>query len=197
MRTVFLDTSYKTMSVACIQDNKVVSFFHEEAFKRQSEMAMSVLDDCVKEAGWNPMEIDEMVVAIGPGSYTGVRIAMTIAKTLAAISNIKVKTITSLELFVDSNDDTCVLFDAKSERAYVGLFKGTKYTQGPLVLSVEEIVDLIRDHNYIIKGDGHLIGKEDSFKFEKETCLRLIKNATPIEDVDHLSPLYLKEMMEY
>ena len=197
MKTVFLDTSYKTMSVVCIESDKVVSYYHEEAFKKQSELAMSVLDECVKEAGWSPLDIDEIIIAIGPGSYTGVRIAMTIAKTLSAISSIKVRTITSLELFVDSDEKTLVLFDARSERAYVGVFENRKYIHGPLVLSIPEVTTLINEDNYIIKGDGHLVDKLDVFTINKETCLILIKNAEVVDDIDHLKPLYLKEMSAY
>lgn len=197
MKTVFLDTSYKTMSVVCIENNKVLSFYHKEAFKRQSELAMSVLDGCVKEAGWKPQEINEVVIAVGPGSYTGVRIAMTIAKTLSAISNIQVKTITSLELFVDTDEKTLVLFDARSDRAYVGLFKNKEYTQGPLVMNISEVQDLVNKERPIVRGDGHLVSEPDSYTVNQETCLYLVKNAKLVEDVDQLKPLYLKEMSEY
>lgn len=197
MKTVFLDTSYKTMTIACVEHKQVVAFYHEEAFKRQSELAMSVLDESIKEAGWVPREIDEIVIASGPGSYTGVRIAMTIAKTLAAISDIRVKTITSLEIFVESPDKTLVLFDARSERAYVGMFENRKYIQGPLVCTVDQIKELIESETFIVKGDGHLLGKTDSFTLNKQEVITLVENAKLVEDVDHLKPLYLKEMSAY
>ena len=197
MKTIFLDTSYKTMSVVCVENDEVFSFYHQEAFKKQSELAMSVLDDCVKEAGWKPNEIEEIVIAIGPGSYTGVRIAMTIAKTLSAISSIKVRTITSLELFVDTDEKTLVLFDARNDRAYVGVFLNRRYIQGPLVLSIPEVETLVREDTFIVKGDGHLIGKPDVFTVDKKTCLGLVKNAKEVDEVDHLKPLYLKEMSAY
>lgn len=197
MKTVFLDTSYKTMSVVCIEDNKVLSFYHKEAFKRQSELAMSILDECVKEAGWDPQDIHEVVIAIGPGSYTGVRIAMTIAKTLSAISNIQVKTTTSLELFVDTEEKTLVLFDARSDRAYVGLFENKEYIQGPLVMNISDVQDLVNKEKPIVRGDGHLVCKPDLYVVDQETCLYLVKNAKLVEDVDQLKPLYLKEMSAY
>jgi tRNA threonylcarbamoyladenosine biosynthesis protein TsaB len=197
MKTIFLDTSYKTMTIACIEDNQVLSFFHKEAFKKQSELAMSVLDDCVKEAGWKPQDITEMVIAVGPGSYTGVRIAMTIAKTLSAISSITIKTITSLELFVQSNENTMVLFDARSDRAYVGIFKNKKYIQGPLILTIQEIEELQKQEQFIVEGDGELIGLRNTFEFSEEACLRLVSSAKTVDDVDQLKPLYLKEMSAY
>lgn len=185
------------MSVACIQDDEIVSFFHEEAFKKQSELAMSVLDDCVKQAGWNPQDIDEMVIAIGPGSYTGVRIAMTIAKTLAAISSISIKTVTSLELFVQSDKQTMVIFDARSDRGYVGIFRYKEYVIGPAIFTVDEIEKLYNQDTYIVEGDGHLLGLESRFEFNKAALIRLIKHAEVVDDVDHLKPLYLKEMSSY
>lgn len=197
MIQLFMDTSYKTMSLAIVENNKIVSFYHEYSFKTQSELAMPTLDKIIKEAKMQPNQIDEMIITSGPGSYTGVRIAMSIAKTLSAISDIKVKTITSLELFVSSNEKTLVVFDARSDRAYFGLFKDKAYIQGPSVLPIDDITKIVEKHNPSIVGDGHLFDEVDNFELNEAMLLSAIKNATLIDDVDHLKPLYLKEMSAY
>lgn len=197
MIQLFMDTSYKTMTIAIIENDKIVSFYHEHSFKTQSELAMPTLDKMVTEANIKPNQIDEMIITSGPGSYTGVRIAMSIAKTLSAISDIKVKTITSLELFVSSNEKTLVVFDARSDRAYFGLFNDKTYIQGPAVLPIDDIKKIVEKDNPIVVGDGHLFEEADNFDLNETMLLNAIKNATLIDDVDHLKPLYLKEMSAY
>lgn len=185
------------MSIAIVENNKIVSFYHEYSFKTQSELAMPTLDKIIKEAKIQPKQIDEMIITIGPGSYTGVRIAMSIAKTLSAISEIKIRTITSLELFVASNEKTLVVFDARSDRAYFGLFNEKTYIKGPAVLPIDDIKKIIKEENPKIVGDGHLFDTTDNFELNETMLLNAIKNATLIDDVDHLKPLYLKEMSAY
>ena len=46
------------------------------------------------------LDVDEIVITIGPGSYTGERVALTIAKTLSVISSVRIKAISSLALML-------------------------------------------------------------------------------------------------
>jgi len=197
MIQLFMDTSYKTMTVACIKDNEVVSFYHDYSFKTQSELAMPTLEKIMNQANLHPQQIDEMIITLGPGSYTGVRIAMSIAKTLAAISDVKIKTITSLEMFVSTNQETLVVCDARSDRAYVGLFKNKQYVMGPSVLPIADIQHIIDQNKPMIVGDAHLFDLQDNFELDETMLLDAINQAKEVVDVDHLKPLYLKEMSAY
>lgn len=197
MIQLFMDTSYKTMTIACIVDDKIASFYHDYAFKTQSELAMTTLDKVMKKAGLRPNQIEEMIITIGPGSYTGVRIAMTIAKTLATISDIRVKTITSLELFCANDENTLVVFDARSDRAYIGLFENKQYVKGPVVLTIPEINNLIKHLQPTIVGDAQLFEGVENFELTEEMLLDAIKKATLVSNVHQLKPLYLKEMSAY
>lgn len=197
MNQILMDTSYKTLTVACIINNEVVSMVHKHAFKNQSEFAMQTLFEVVSQANIQPSDIDEFIITVGPGSYTGVRIAMSIAKTLAAVSPIKIKTITSLQLFVSDEKPTLVLFDARSDRAYVGVFNQYQYVVGPMVISVDKVSELIEKYNPIVVGDGNLVDELDNFDLTEDNILMAIKHAVLVEDVDHLKPMYLKEMSAY
>ncbi len=197
MKQIFMDTSHKYLTIACVENNDMKSFFNEYAFKNQSEIAMSVLADCVKKAGWAPSEIERMVISIGPGSYTGVRIAMTIAKTLAAVSKIKIATITSLECYVNSNEKTFVMLDARSERVYGGLFVNKTYVDGPRVYTIDEANMIISNQDITVIGDLHLFGLDDKFDITKLRIIECVHSAQDVDDVDYLKPLYLKEMSAY
>ena len=70
-------------------------------------------------------DFDEMVITIGPGSYTGVRVALTIAKTLNATMNIKVKTVSSLKAMAGMKKAISIL-DARSHKLFLGIYNEGK-----------------------------------------------------------------------
>lgn len=197
MKQIFMDTSHKYLTIACIENNEIKSFFNEYAFKNQSEIAMTVLADCVKEAGWSPSEIKRMVIAIGPGSYTGVRIAMTIAKSLAAVSDMIIATTTSLECYVNSDEQTFVMLDARSERVYGGMFINKIYVDGPRVFTIDEASKIVSDQSITAVGDLHLLNLDDKFDITQSRIVECVNNAQDVDDIDYLKPLYLKEMSAY
>lgn len=197
MNQVFIDTAYKTLTVALLKDNQVVDMVHEMAFKSQSELVMLKLDELLKANALKPHEIDELIVTVGPGSYTGIRIAMTIAKVLGAISPIKIKTATSLELFASSTGQSVVLFDARSQRVYYGLFDEGIYVEGPHILNIGEVQRRLEDHPIPVYGDGHLVGLEDKFDLNAQAIERVVSKAEAVDDSYHLEPLYLKEASAY
>ena len=67
-------------------------------------------------------DIDSIVITEGPGSYTGVRIAMTIAKVFAATKKIDLYTISTLQLYAGNLNNTLVLLDARGNRVYSAAF---------------------------------------------------------------------------
>ena len=79
MRTIVMDTSNHYLAIALYEDGLLRASRQLEALKQQSELAIPVLKDLMDGQHWQMKDIDEMVVSLGPGSYTGVRIAMTIA----------------------------------------------------------------------------------------------------------------------
>ena len=93
-----------------------------------------------------PADIEKIVVAKGPGSYTGVRIGVTIAKTLAWTLNIPLVGISSLEVLaagVGRYFNGCVspLFDARRGQIYTGLYQ---YQNGKLQSVVKDQIILAR-----------------------------------------------------
>ncbi len=197
MKQVFIDTSHKYLTIACIDKDEILSFYHEYAFKNQSEIVMSILSDLVSKAKWEPQDIDRIVITKGPGSYTGVRIAMTIAKTLSAVSDVQIATVTSLECYVNTDKKTFVMLDARSDRVYGGYFIDKKYVEGPRVYTLDEVRAFVRDEDPNMVGDLTLIGREDIFSIDQDRIIEIITQAVSIDDVDHLKPMYLKEMSAY
>jgi tRNA threonylcarbamoyladenosine biosynthesis protein TsaB len=81
MISLFIDTSSIDVSIAIIKDNKILSSITKEATGTHSIYTTKYLDDMLKEAKLKPKDINKIMVVNGPGSFTGVRIGVTIAKT--------------------------------------------------------------------------------------------------------------------
>lgn len=96
MKTLFMDTAWKNLVIVLMEDGRIVESLSIEAFKRQSEELFVRLKELLDQAGWKLKDVDEVIITDGPGSYTGLRIAMTAAKILGTQSKAKVRTISTL-----------------------------------------------------------------------------------------------------
>ena len=133
MTILAIDTSNLTLGVALVKDGKVIAEHISHLKKNHSVRAMPAIDELLKECGLEPNDLTQIAVAKGPGSYTGVRIGVTIAKTLAWSLNIPVKTVSSLEVLAANGRFfqglICPLFDARRGQVYTGLYQ---YRDGKL-----------------------------------------------------------------
>ena len=84
-------------------------------------MMVTEVDNILKRNGIDKEELDSVVVGVGPGSYTGVRIGVTIAKTIAYALKIKLIAKSSLSLLKHREFPTICVFNARSGRSYFGL----------------------------------------------------------------------------
>ena len=196
MFQILLDSSSKYLSVGLAKDGKVVDRIFYEAWQRQSEMMTSELQTILKRNNIDNKSIDAVVVGIGPGSYTGVRIAVTIGKTLAFALKTKIYAVSSLSLLRDSEKPTICVFNARSGRSYVGVYKHDKCLLNDTVLSNEELLKYISEHrDYLVNGElSHL----NLISNEYDTIENLSKGINRENLADNpfvVNPVYLKELL--
>ena len=91
MYSLLIDTHDKLVSYVLYNDGKVVDQVQLESNMRHSEIAMPSLIEILKKNNLEIKDIKEILVVIGPGSFTGVRIGVVIAKTTAYLLNIPIK----------------------------------------------------------------------------------------------------------
>ena len=125
MKILALDTSNRPLSVAVLEDEMLLAQTTLNMAKKHSATLMPVVADMIKQVGLTPAEIDRVVVAAGPGSYTGLRIGVTAAKTFAFTLNKDLVGISSLEVLAancqnDPNKLLIPLFDARRKNVFVG-----------------------------------------------------------------------------
>ncbi|MCK4852569.1 MAG: tRNA (adenosine(37)-N6)-threonylcarbamoyltransferase complex dimerization subunit type 1 TsaB, partial [Candidatus Omnitrophica bacterium] len=85
MKILAFDTSTRFLSIALLEDNEMVAEFHEEAGMRHSEILIPRINDTLEKAGWRIREIGLICAGTGPGSFTGLRIAVATVKGMAAV----------------------------------------------------------------------------------------------------------------
>jgi tRNA threonylcarbamoyladenosine biosynthesis protein TsaB len=127
MKILAIDTSNYQLGIALSSDNEIIGEYITNIKKNHSLRAMPAVEMLMKECGVSPGELDKIVVANGPGSYTGVRIGVTLAKTLAWSLGIPVAGVSSLAVLASSgryyNGLIAPLFDARRGQLYTGLYK--------------------------------------------------------------------------
>lgn len=127
MTILSIDTSNYVLGVALVDETKVIGEFVTNLKKNHSVRAMPAIQQLMRDCDVNVDQLSKVVVAKGPGSYTGVRIGVTIAKTLAWSKNIPLVGVSSLEALAANgqyfNGYICPIFDARRGQVYTGLYE--------------------------------------------------------------------------
>ena len=136
MTILAIDTSNYALGVALLENDQVLGEYITNLKKNHSVRIMPAIQTLMKDCERVPADLTKIVVAKGPGSYTGVRIGVTIAKTLAWTLNLPLVGISSLEVIVGTGRhfDGLVspIVDARRGQAYTGLFQFTNSNPVPV-----------------------------------------------------------------
>ena len=116
-----------------------------------SAFLLSTIKEVLKENDLTPQDVNLIGVNVGPGSFTGIRAALTVAKVMAQELSIKIVPVESLEILskINTTDkETLVIMDARRSMAYV-------YTNGNDIklLDVNEAKKIISEKDYQIISD--------------------------------------------
>ena len=194
MYTVLLDSSNINLSVGLAKDDVLLKEISYEAWQQQSEYMIVELNKILDEFNVKYSDIDSIMVAIGPGSYTGVRIAITIAKTMALACNAKVYPVSSLWIEKDYQNHSICVINARSGRSYVGLYEGSKVIKNDSIWKNEEVVKFINENSsYSVCGNAKYLGLEGKEVSVISQMLSLKKDLTPIDNYLALKPIYMSD----
>ena len=195
MYQLLLDSANKLLVVGLAKDGKVVDQTIYEAWQRQSEMMVPEIDNIMKRNGIKKEDLNAVVVGIGPGSYTGIRIALTIAKTMCYALKIPMYSVSSLSLFKDEKEPTICVLNARSGRSYIGVYKGEEVLLEDQVLENDKVQEYINEHpDYFISGESeHLDVKPHEFGLTRELA-KAYNEKHLVKDIFRINPVYLKDL---
>ena len=121
MRYLFINSATANLVVAILIDGKITYLYDNNDDKDTSSKIMPVIDEAFMVSKIAPNEIDKIFVVNGPGSFTGIRVGLTVAKVMGYSFNIPVIPISSLEFMCSGFDyDVMGLFDARRGYVYAG-----------------------------------------------------------------------------
>lgn len=158
-----IDTSTNVGTVAIYSDTKgTLGEISVNINKTHSENIMVMIDELFKLTNTTINDIDKIAVSIGPGSFTGIRIGVAVAKGLASATNCKIVGVNELDIIAGnstSNEcEICSIIDARKERGYYCTFK---YENGILkqledykVGELREFLETRKEIRTVYLGDG-------------------------------------------
>lgn len=194
MISIVMDTSNQYLAVGIYKDGAFLDGVQKIGTKRQSEDAIPVLNDLIKKHYIDLLKVDEMIITKGPGSYTGVRVAMTIAKTLAAISDVKIKTVSSLAVY-GMDDKTISIIDARSKKVFACVYDHGKPLMDEGLFTFDELAQLEKKYpDYILKGQLSVLGLPNKEVNLIEAMYQLGHKEKALENPDLLVPTYIKDV---
>ncbi len=178
MTSLFIDTATSISIVAILIDGVVVEKKEVLSNNNLSKYIFSDLEKLLKENN-----IDKIYVVVGPGSFTGIRIGVTIAKTYAWAKQIPVIPVSSLEVMASVSDKDIIIPFIDARRGYV--FAGVYDKE----LNIIEKDVYINEEELKSKYKGDYINTNYGANIE-----RVVKKHENDEGVNphHLNPIYLK-----
>ncbi|MDD5174240.1 MAG: tRNA (adenosine(37)-N6)-threonylcarbamoyltransferase complex dimerization subunit type 1 TsaB [Candidatus Omnitrophota bacterium] len=164
MTILAIDTSTDYLSLAILKSGRVAAKFHKKADRKHSMLLVPMVDRLLKKAGLKIREIDCFAISVGPGSFTGLRIGVTVVKGLAYALKKKIVAVPTLDVIADNAKSfkgvICPVLDARKNKVYACLYKSDgkriKRTSKYLLLPVEDLLKKVKAmrHNPLFLGDA-------------------------------------------
>ncbi len=196
MADIFLDSSSDFLAVGvCKDDNSELLSTTYKCWQAQSEYMLPELEKLFIKGNIDKKDIKRIFVAIGPGSYTGVRIALTIAKTIAVALNCEVYPISSLQVLQEENKNSICLMDARSGRSYFAVYNNDIVIENDQIRTNDQVKEYISEHpDYAICGNVKQLGLDiPSNNFNVIVNMYRLRNSfTKIDNALSLKPVYMK-----
>ncbi len=210
MNYLAIDTSTMISTVTVADENEILGDFNVNQSKTHSESLVPMIENLLDLLGMTVADIDKFVIAEGPGSFTGLRIGMTVAKTLAQVEKKDLITISTLKaMAAGSTSDRAKLplIDARSTRVYAALYgKNLEEIIPANLYEIDDLAGLVNAKGLEIEMIGLLNDKYfDKFERAKKAPINInnciggglirlaMEDDNPVKPLYEISPNYLRK----
>lgn len=185
MYTLFISTYNYLITIGLLKDGKKLSIKEIESVKSHSIYLIPTIESILNENNIDIKNINEIIVINGPGSFTGVRLGVTVAKTLAYTLNIKIKTISSLDALAvsDKTLDRKIVTINDNKGVYFAIYENNIIGSKIDYLSNNEFDNYNKNSTLII--NNAVLDIEKIFEFTK-----IQEDNNPHQ----VNPVYIKEI---
>ena len=144
MKIAAFDTSSKALTLAILEDETLLAQMTLNIKKNHSITLMPAIDFLMNSLDMKPTDLDRIVVAQGPGSYTGLRMAVATAKTLAHTLKIELVGVSSLLALVPEQVEGLVIpiVDARRNNVYAGFYQSGQAVRPEAHLPLAEVLEI-------------------------------------------------------
>ena len=144
MKIAAFDTSSKALTLAILEDETLLAQMTLNIKKNHSITLMPAIDFLMNSLDMKPTDLDRIVVAQGPGSYTGLRMAVATAKTLAHTLKIELVGVSSLLALVPEQVEGLVIpvMDARRNNVYAGFYQSSQSVRPEAHLPLAEVLEI-------------------------------------------------------
>lgn len=193
MKTLVLDTSTNLLFISFIFDDKVVYEVKSVGLNNHSDYLLDLIQKGLNETNIQVKDFDKLIIGVGPGAYTGLRVSMSVAKMFSWTLNIPLYEISSLDLLTSGyKEDGLYLIKFKAKKGYI-YHKAFEINDNAKKIITEEIfvsdefIDTYEKDNFknvfIVSNDLYNI---DVLNIKEE-------NIKLVDNVHALEPNYLRD----
>jgi len=132
-----IDTASEYMFLSLLIDDNEVGVVYEYGHQNHSVTILPFIEQLLKKNQLELSDINEVIIGIGPGSYTGVRIGVSIAKMIGYLNHISVKAVSSLAILASSANQQFIVpsIDARRGNSFIALYENKN---GSLIRIIED-----------------------------------------------------------
>lgn len=195
---LYIDTSSSFLYTGIVNEEKLICEIQKEFGHTLSEVALPEIVSMFEKNNIKPNDITKIIVVNGPGSFTGIRIGITIAKVYAWSLNVPITTITSLEAMMISSNSKKIhvpILDARRDYCF-GAIYDTKKQQltAPKYIKYEELskeLNQLVDYTIISNDEVKISGEKESYQPDILKIVSYFKDKKAINP-HAVNPEYLK-----
>ncbi len=198
MKYLYIDTSSSYLYSAIVKDNELLSEVQEEYGQSLSEVTLPKIAEMFKNANLEAKDIDKIIVVNGPGSFTGIRIGLTIAKVYAWSLRIPITTIYSLEAMSISSPNKMVhvpIINARRGYVFAAIYdQNQKELLKPQHIKLEDLqkeLDHIEEYEIITNDEFEELEKTVPYTPDMLKIVEYFKDKKEINP-HAVNPEYLK-----
>ncbi len=158
MLILAFDTTNSTISVALLQDHKLLDQILIEESGRQAELLNVQIEKILQRNNLHYQNLDLLAATNGPGSFTGVRIGLSVARTLRIATNLPLILVNSLAAlhYPHRHRDIInfIAIDAKMDEFFIAAFLADKNIIAPQLVKSDQLPDLLPHTKFLTCGSG-------------------------------------------
>ncbi len=183
MYSLIIDSATKVLYIALVCDNKIIKEVYMKGEHDHAKNIVYLVDEALKTAKIEVDQLSKIVVGIGPGSYTGVRMGVTVSKMMASFKNVPLYKISTLKLIASGNKGIVLsMVDARHNQSFAAIIDTNK---DKYVLD-----EGMYDNNTLLESNYEFVSNESEFIVDP---FYVISNSELVSNPDLLVPNYLRD----